>query len=73
MIIQEDDKMKMKNSNYKQNVPLAQTEKKYFLYSIKFDFSLLFLLIIFLIIAIIMKNRNKQLNIVLSKRWIDNE
>ena len=73
MIIQEDDKMKMKNSINKQNIPLNQTENKIFLYFIKFGFSLLFLLIIFLIATIIMKNREKQINIVLSRKSIDNE
>lgn len=61
MIIQEDDKMKMKNSINKQNIPLNQTENKIFLYFIKFGFSLLFLLIIFLIATIIIKNREKQI------------
>ena len=73
MIIQEDDKMKMKNSINKQNIPLNQTENKIFLYFIKFGFSLLFLLIIFLIATIIMKNREKQINIELSRKSIDNE
>ena len=73
MIIQEDDKMKMKNSINKQNIPLNQTENKIFIYFIKFGFSLLFLLIIFLFATIITKNRNTQLNIVLSRKSIDNE
>ena len=42
MIIQEDDKMKMKNSIDKHNNPLNQTEKKIFYFTLNLVFHFYF-------------------------------
>ena len=51
-MIQEDDVMKMKNSFNKKNKNLNSKENKQFRLCLKFAFSILFSIIIFLIFAI---------------------
>ena len=71
-MIQEDDLMKMKNSIDKQNMNLNYKVNKQFRFCIKFVLSSLFSIIIFLIVTISIKNKKKELQILLSRKSIDN-
>ena len=72
MNIHEDDMMIIGNSICKQNIQLNHRENKKFRLCIKFNLSLLFSLIICLIVVIIIEKRDKQLNILLSRKSINN-
>ena len=71
-MIQEDDMMKMKNSIDKQNMNLNYKVNKQFRFCIKFVLSSLFSIIIFVIVTISIKNKKKELQILLSRKSIDN-
>ena len=71
-MIQEDDLMKMKNSIDKQNMNLNYKVNKQCRFCIKFMFSSLFSIIIFVIVTISIKNRKRELQILLSRKSIVN-
>ena len=71
-MIQEDDMMKMKNSIDKQNMNLNYKVNKQFRFCIKFVLSSLFSIIIFVIVTISIKNKKRELQILLSRKSIDN-
>ena len=71
-MIQEDDLMKMKNSIDKQNMNLNYKVNKQCRFCIKFMFSSLFSIIIFVIVTISIKNRKRELQILLSRKSIAN-
>ena len=71
-MIQEDDLMKMKNSIDKQNMNLNYKVNKQFRFCIKFVLSSLFSIIIFVIVTISIKNKKRELQILLSRKSIDN-
>ena len=73
MKLQEDDKIKMKTQSSKQYIPLNYIENKKTRTNSKFIFTVLFLLIIIIFIAINLKKRNIQLKTLLSRKSIDNE
>jgi UDP-N-acetylmuramate dehydrogenase len=71
-MIQEDDIVKMKNSIDKQNMNLNYNVNKQCRFCIKFVLSSLFSIIIFVIVTISIKNKKKELQILLSRKSIDN-
>ena len=71
-MIQEDDIVKMKNSIDKQNMNLNYIVNKQCRFCIKFMLSSLFSIIIFVIVTISIKNKKKELQILLSRKSIDN-